>query len=86
MNLNTDFSDMNSRFKGTNGGHRYNAVISDNTKFDPAPLLTLAGQFVLFGADYYLDRLPPGGSLSVWDGIGENDACKNPHIKELPGA
>jgi site-specific DNA-methyltransferase (adenine-specific)/modification methylase len=67
MNLDTDFSGMNSRFKGSGGGHRYNAVVGDNTKFDPAPLLSLAGQFVLFGADYYLDRLPPGGSLSVWD-------------------
>jgi site-specific DNA-methyltransferase (adenine-specific)/modification methylase len=67
MNLNADFSDMKSRFKGTTGGHRYAPVEGDDAPFDPAPLLSAAPRLILFGADYYLSRLPPGGSLSVWD-------------------
>jgi site-specific DNA-methyltransferase (adenine-specific)/modification methylase len=67
MKLNADFSDMNSKFNGSGGGHRYENIVGDNVDFDPAPFLPLARQFVLFGADYYLGRLPSGGSLSVWD-------------------
>jgi DNA modification methylase len=67
MNLNADFSGMISKLKGKGGGHRYESVIGDDADFDPSPLLAVARQFVLFGADYYLDRLPSGGSLSVWD-------------------
>jgi site-specific DNA-methyltransferase (adenine-specific)/modification methylase len=67
MNLDTDFSNMDSRFKGSAGGHRYNTVVGDNKPFDPRPFLSIANQYVLFGADYYLSLLPSGGSLSVWD-------------------
>jgi site-specific DNA-methyltransferase (adenine-specific)/modification methylase len=69
MSLNADFSKMKNKnkFMGKNGGNKYDPIIGDNTPFDPAPLFSAAGQFVFFGADYYLSRLPPGGSLSVWD-------------------
>jgi site-specific DNA-methyltransferase (adenine-specific)/modification methylase len=67
MNLDADFSDMKNRFKGAEGGHRYAPVDGDDAPFDPAPLLFAAPRLALFGADYYLSRLPPGGSLSVWD-------------------
>jgi site-specific DNA-methyltransferase (adenine-specific)/modification methylase len=67
MGLDTDFSDMKSRFKGAGGGHRYDPVEGDDSPFDPAPLIAASPRLALFGADYYLSRLPPGGSLSVWD-------------------
>ena len=67
MKLDTDFSSMSSKFKGSAGGNKYKPVEGDDAPFDPAPLIPAARQFALFGADYYLSRLPPGGSLSVWD-------------------
>jgi site-specific DNA-methyltransferase (adenine-specific)/modification methylase len=67
MKLNADFSTMTSRFKGSDGGNKYDPVIGDNAPFDPSPLIPAARKFALFGADYYLSRLPPGGSLSIWD-------------------
>jgi site-specific DNA-methyltransferase (adenine-specific)/modification methylase len=67
ISLDADFSGMESKIKRLEGGHNYDPVQGDNAPFDPAPLLSAAPRIVLFGADYYLSRLPPGGSLSVWD-------------------
>ena len=67
MGLDTDFSGMKKHFGGARGGHRYDPVQGDDSPFDPAPLVSAASRLALFGADYYLSRLPPGGSLSVWD-------------------
>jgi DNA modification methylase len=35
MNLNADFSDMDSKFKGSDGGNKYEQVIGDNDDFKP---------------------------------------------------
>jgi len=67
MKLNTDFSGMNSKFKGSKGGNNYDLIIGDDTLFNPSHLLNAADQFALLGADYYISQLPSGGSLSVWD-------------------
>ena len=41
-------------------------IHGDNEPFDPAHLLTFP-RVVLFGANYYADRLPVTGSWLVWD-------------------
>ena len=67
MNLNADFSDMKSKFKGSSGGNKYDNVINDDKPFDPSALIGCANKLVLFGADYYANKLPTGGNFSVWD-------------------
>lgn len=56
------------------GGDRSNAcregvrvpIVGDDKPFDPSPFLGYPG-VVLWGANYYADRLPPRGSWLVWD-------------------
>lgn len=40
-------------------------IIGDDKPFDPTPLLRWP--CILFGADHYCERLPPGGTMHVWD-------------------
>jgi site-specific DNA-methyltransferase (adenine-specific) len=52
-------------------------VLGDDVPFDPTPLLAF-GPCILWGANYFADRLPPAGSWLVWDkrereGVGVND-------------
>ncbi len=53
--------------KGSLGGNKYKNIEGDDVSFDPTPLLKFSKNIVLFGADYFIKSLPPGGSLSVWD-------------------
>jgi len=82
MNLDTDYSSI----KGTSDlaktltpkAHR--KVIGDDFDFDPSFLLELFNktkEIFLWGADYYCQRLPSGGSWVVWDKTGGHDSLMN---------
>lgn len=43
------------------------AVEGDDEPFDPAPVLALQRPSILWGAQYYADKLPPSRSWLVWD-------------------
>ena len=84
MRLDTDYSDMNSKFKNSNGGNKYEPVIGDNDDFEPLFIDTVFSNFgyckeiFLWGADYYSDRLQGKnkGSWVVWDKRGDESADK----------
>lgn len=68
MDLDTDYSKMPSTKK--EGNKTYSKVIGDNKEFDPRFILNTfdyCNEIVMFGADYYADKLPKGGSWYVWD-------------------
>jgi site-specific DNA-methyltransferase (adenine-specific) len=59
------------------GARDYAPVHGDDGQFDPSPFLEFPG-VILWGANYYADRLPPRGSWLVWDkreGVGFNDGA-----------
>lgn len=84
MFLNADYSDMDSKFKGTTGGKKYDNVIGDHEDFKPELINTVFALFdyckeiFLWGADYYADLLPHRnqGSWVVWDKRGDESADK----------
>lgn len=45
--------------------HHNSPIANDDKPFDPSPWLAFK-ECILWGANYYADRLPPGGWL-VWD-------------------
>lgn len=50
-------------------------IIGDDKPFDPAPLLRFK-TVILWGANYYADKLKPGASWLIWDkrdGVSSND-------------
>ena len=84
MFLNADYSDMDSKFKGSKGGNKYDQVIGDNDDFSPELINTVFACFdyckeiFLWGADYYAEHLPNknSGSWVVWDKRGDESADK----------
>jgi len=70
MNLDTDYSKIKGSAKSPNAkGYKWDAVIGDNQDFDPHPFLELFSyckEQIWWGADYYFNKLPDGGSLYVW--------------------
>lgn len=55
----------------------YPPILGDDKPFDPMPFIGYPG-VVLWGANYYADKLPPRGSWLVWDkrnGAGFNDGA-----------
>jgi site-specific DNA-methyltransferase (adenine-specific) len=58
---------------------RHIPVHGDSEPFDPAWLLVYGVPTVLFGANYYRDKVPVDGGWIVWDKVCRND------VKRLPG-
>ena len=80
MNLNTDWTGAKSNLKFIEdkkafGGNRYNPVLNDDVEFNPTHLLKYK-EVILWGADYYADKLPKDGSWFVWDKRLTDDADK----------
>ena len=68
--VNNDCS-YNARGLGEKTGKHWPArdwpqIHGDNRPFDPSPILALNLPTILWGANYYADKLPPSGWL-VWD-------------------
>jgi DNA modification methylase len=78
MNLNTDYSQIKGSAKSPNAkGYKWKEVIGDNKDFDPSALITLfqdVPEQFWWGADYYFECLPRGGSLLVWQKRDKADA------------
>jgi len=65
MNLNTEYARSNRVF-----GNSYEPVIGDDKEFDPSLLFQMfeyIDEQFWWGADYYCQRIPAGGSWVVWD-------------------
>jgi site-specific DNA-methyltransferase (adenine-specific) len=45
----------------------YAPIYGDNEPFDPSHLLAIRGQHILWGANYYADKLPTTSGWLVWD-------------------
>jgi len=60
-------------FDGVVKANTYHPVIGDNKSFDPRHLLELSEFCILWGANYYADKLPPMKGWIVWDKKGRDD-------------
>ena len=75
MNLDTDYTGMESKFKGSKGGGKYDKVIGDNEDFHPELITCIfqnysyVKEIFIFGADYFPELLveKQNGSWIVWD-------------------
>jgi len=84
MFLDADYSSMESKFKGSDGGTKYDNVKGDHEDFDPSLINTVFANFdyckeiFLWGADYYSEHLTNknNGSWVVWDKRGDESADK----------
>ena len=75
MHLDTRYSGMHKANEFGPGGNDYAPVIGDDRPFDPSPIMdrfkAVKEQF-WWGADYYRQHLPEGGSWLVWDKRGND--------------
>jgi len=81
MNLDATYSSMaknnSSLIKRKNKNpSNHSQVIGDDEEYDPTHLLDLAPEIITWGADYYADKLPKGGSWFVWDKRLDDSADK----------
>lgn len=60
-------------FTGVVPVNQYAPVVGDNEPFDPAHLLGASEHTILWGANYYADKLPPMKGWLVWDKKGRED-------------
>lgn len=76
INLDTDWTDAKSKLKFytekgvSQHGNKYNKVEGDEIDFEPQFLLNYFNyckEIFIWGGDYFLNKLPKGGSLIVWD-------------------
>lgn len=61
----TEFDRQKQRSNATKA-YTYPRIEGDDKPFDPTPFLNYPG-VILWGANYYADKLPPRGSWLVWD-------------------
>lgn len=70
MALDTNYSKIKGSAKSPNAkGYKWEKVIGDDVDFDPSSLIQFfadAREQFWWGADYYFECLPRGGSLLVW--------------------
>lgn len=78
MALDTDYSKIKGSAKSPNAkGYKWKKVIGDDVDFDPSALIAFfadAREQIWWGADYYFECLPRGGSLLVWQKRDKADA------------
>jgi len=75
MNLETDYKVVHSGFNkmtgfAVAGSNTYRPVIGDDAPYDAAPIIEAfkdVNEQFWWGADYYRDTIPDGGSWVVWD-------------------
>lgn len=86
MNLDTEYSSSWGKQSNTSGNigprttKNHAPVIGDDQDFDPAHIFeTFYGtkDVLLFGADYFCQKIPTGGSWIVWDKTGGNESLDN---------
>jgi DNA modification methylase len=70
MSLNVNYDEMfgakDSSHKDT--GKRFKPVEGDDVEYDPNPIFAIpAKEYYIWGADYFYDKLPKGGSWIAWD-------------------
>ena len=53
--------------------NKYSPIVGDNKPFDPTFLLSVGSNQVIWGANYYSDKLPPSKGWIVWDKKLKND-------------
>jgi site-specific DNA-methyltransferase (adenine-specific) len=85
---------LNTSYRGAKRGnltpaHDYPPVFGDDKPFDPEPFLAFEAA-VMWGANYYADRLPASRQWLVWDkrdGVAFNDQadCELAWTKGAPG-
>jgi len=70
MNLNTDFSKIKGTQNKGGGKNKYKPIEGDLNYFDlPSFIVDLASDVFLWGAEYYKNSIPLGGSWVVWDKV-----------------
>ena len=62
-----DYRQKRSRDKLVSPGTVYAPIVGNAEAFDPRPLLGAAPTIILWGANYYADKLPANGKWLVWD-------------------
>lgn len=69
MGLDTDYSGFDQR-RGPRAGKKYAPVAGDNRRFDPAHLLAVGKQHIIWGAQYFAHSLPERGGWLVFNKRG----------------
>lgn len=62
-----DYRQKRSRDKWVRPEQEHAPIVGNAEPFDPRPLLQIAPVAVMWGANYYADKLPPNGKWLVWD-------------------
>lgn len=69
MNLDTNYDKMfGNDSLSLHERNRFQKVIGDDVDYDPNPIFSIdAKEYYIWGADYFYDKLPRGGSWIAWD-------------------